>query len=158
MPINFNFDVETITSKDIDELWLFFNTRLHFALTGKNLNELFDNQQRFMASYNEWNKLKEKFTSHEEYEYVDYMEYLESSDISLKNALNVTGISFDTSIETTKDFIKSQLKVYENTFPFAEKEIVGWDSTNFIVRDAIYYSMTGLKAVFFLARLDKERN
>lgn len=158
MPINFNFNIETVSSKDIDELWLFFNTRIQLGLNGKNLNELFDNQQRFLASYNEWNTLKKKFISHNEYEYTEYMEHLETTNSLLKTVLTAKGISFDKSIATTKDFIKSQLTVYESAFPFAENEIIAWDSTNFIVRDAIYYSMTGLKAVFFLARLDKERN
>lgn len=158
--MNLNVEIEyqpptSITSKDIDDTWLFLNNRIILATQGKNLNELFDNQQQFMAAYNEWEEIKRVCKDSDELEYLEYMKMLEARNTMISNALNVAGISFDASSETVNDFIKSQSDVNGSTFPFAEMEIIGWDSSNFILRDSIYYSMTGKRAVFFLARLDK---
>lgn len=144
----------TITSKDIDDSWLFLNDVTIRACLGKTLNELFDNQQRFLAAYNEWDKLKTELVTSKEIEYVDYMNFLESRNPNIINALAIKNISFDEKLKTVSDFIKSQATVYEQVFPFSVDEIVAWDENNFILRDSIYYSMSGVRSVFFLARLD----
>jgi hypothetical protein len=49
MSLNVEIEYEqptAITSKDIDDTWLFLNNRIILATQGKNLNELFDNQQQ----------------------------------------------------------------------------------------------------------------
>lgn len=158
--MNLNVEIEyqqptSITSKDIDDTWVFLNSRIILATQGKNLNELFDNQQQFMAAYNEWEEMKRTCQDSYEQEYLEYMKLLESRNTMISNALNIAGISFDVSAETVNDFIKKQSDVSGMDFPFSEREIIGWDSSNFILRDSIYYSMTGKRAVFFLARLDK---
>lgn len=158
MIVNFNLDVSKVTSKDIDDAWVFLNNRITLSTTGLNLNELFDNQQRFLAAYNEWIRMKNEFISSDELEYVDYMKFLELRNSNFDNGLRLSGISFDVELPTIEDFIKSQTSSDDLVFPFAMDEIVAWDSDNFILRDSIYYSVTGTKAVFFLARLDKVRS
>jgi hypothetical protein len=146
-----------ITSRDIDELWVFLNDKTINAMNGNNLNELFDNQQQFIAYYNEWETLRKRLTKDREDEYIQYMDLLESRNPSIDNALNISGISFDEGISSTDMFIKTQANLFESVFPFAGSEIVGWDSGNFILRDSIYYGTTGKRAVFFLARLDNKK-
>jgi hypothetical protein len=146
-----------ITSRDIDELWVFLNDKTINAINGNNLNELFDNQQQFMAYYNEWETLKKRLIKDKEEEYIQYMDMLESRNPNIDNALTVSGISFDEEVKSADMFIKTQAKLFESVFPFVGSEIVGWDSGNFILRDSIYYSTTGKRAVFFLARLDNKK-
>lgn len=158
--MNLNVEIEhieakSITSKDIDDTWFFLNNRILLATHGNNLNELFDNQQQFMAAYNEWEEMKKSCEESDEIEYLEYMKLLELHNPMLTNALSIAGISFDKAADTVNDFIKKQSDVNGMNFPFSEREIIGWDSSNFILRDSIYYSMTGKRAVFFLARLDK---
>lgn len=144
-----------ITSKDIDDVFIFLNTKTLNATHGSTLNELFDNQQQFLAAYNEWIKMKRDLSSRDESEYIQYMNLLESRNHNLEYALEIKHISFDEDLKTVSDFIKKQSSVYGYSFPFASDEIVAWDSHNFILKDSIYYNITHKHAVFYLARLDK---
>ena len=81
MSLNVEIEYEqptAITSKDIDDTWLFLNNSIIFASQGKNLNELFDNQQQFMAAYNEWEAMKRACKDSDEQEYLEYMKMLEA--------------------------------------------------------------------------------
>jgi hypothetical protein len=145
-----------ITSKDIDESWLFLNSKTLNATRGDSLSELFDNQQKFIAAYNEWVGIKSDLEKSNETEYLSYMNLLESRNYNLESALTLQNVSFDAKLKTISKFIKKQANAFGHIFPFSSDEIVGWDSNNFIVRDSIYYSITGKYAVFYLARIDKD--
>lgn len=141
-------------SSDIATAFLDLQLLGDYAYRSKTLQELFDNHTRFISHFNEWKKMFSIFKTIDEDDYINYMQHLEKTNPNIFNNLHLTGISFDPECEYTSDFIKAQAKDGV-TFPFAELEIVGWDAKNFIIRDTIYYEMTGKHGIFFLSRLDK---
>lgn len=156
--VSLDFNIESLSSKDINDLWIFLNNRATSATAGKTLYELFDNQQRFLAIYNEWSRLKKQLVLHNENEYISYMKNLETTNPNIDTALDISGVNFDNTCTSTEEFVKIQMEHYKDEFPFKKDEVVAWDKNHFILRDTVYYSITGKHAVFFLKRLDCERN
>lgn len=148
-----------MTSKDIDDKWGILYTTLEPAVSGVDLRQLFSNQTTFTSAYNDWNLLKKELTQKNEEEYVNYMGFLEHKNQSLVDAaLDISAVSYDNSCKSVSSFVKKQLKALSNKkdliFPFVKDEIIGWDSKSFIIRDTIYYSISGKRAIYFLNRLD----
>lgn len=146
--------INNLSSSDISDL------STHIVLKGgyngqcKTLQELFDSHSQFISYLNEWKQMLREFKKADEEDYVNYMLHIENTNSNIFNNLNINGVSFDPECTSITDFIELQTKGGSN-FPFGDPEIVGWDADNFILKDTIYYEMTGNHAIFFLARLDK---
>jgi hypothetical protein len=143
-----------LSSADISDLFMHLELKSAYTTTCKDLTQLFDFHTQFISYYNEWKSMYKEFKLHEEDDYINYMNHLERANPNIFNNLHLSGIAFDSTCTSVDQFIDLQNKKTGN-FPFAPQEIVGWDDTNFIVNDNIYYEMTGKHMIFFLSRLDK---
>jgi hypothetical protein len=145
----------TVGSSDIKDLFTHLELKSGYVSSCKNLQELYDSHMQFISYINEWQQLYNFLKSEGETDYVNYMNHLENANPSIFNNLHVSGISFDSDCKTIDTFISKQ-KEDAATFPFAQNEIVAWDPENFILKDTIYYEITGKHMVFFLSRLDQK--
>jgi hypothetical protein len=150
---------DTITSKEIDIKWEALKKTLVPAVSASNLLDLFQHQLTFNSMYNEWNLLMNTLIDTNEEEYVNYMKYLENNDkAELDSAIDVSYISYDSECNNVDIFMQKQKNAINKKkkleFPFVSDEIIAWDSTSFIIRDTIYYSISGKRMVYFLKRLD----
>jgi hypothetical protein len=141
-----------ISTDEIRDLFMHLELKSGYSSTSKTLQELYDAHTQFISYINEWQQLYNFLKSEDEVDYVNYMNHLQRSNPSIFNNLNLYGISFDEHCKTIDVFIEKQ-KESAATFPFSNEEIVAWDTDNFILKDNIYYEITGNHMIFFLSRL-----
>jgi hypothetical protein len=143
----------TVRSSDIKDLFINLELKSGYVNSCKTLQELYDTHTQFISYINEWQQLYKFLKSENETDYINYMNQLKKDNPFIFNNLEVSGISFDSECKTIDSFISKQ-KSETTIFPFAEHEIVAWDQENFILKDTIYYEITGNHMVFFLSRLN----